>query len=277
MSLFKKNNQLVELLNKLNKIENKMDILDNKFESLTFMDGCCDCRKRETKIYNDLQEYLDDKLLHIKNALLDSINVNFTKDDNDSDSSSDVLEGLENLELKLKKTVEDIYSKHRNELLETLQKCCEIHENKNKTDLVNLFHNLNTNLVNVLNQLNNDIKTTLNEKDLSLRTDLQQFLISLQKDINSGVVSQTDNYVNHLNNINDKLTDNIKELESYCKVINDNVNSFYYENELIKQQLFITEELRNYENEIDILRNLAHDAKKSVDNILDNFEFVEDN
>ena len=68
MALFKKNNQLVEVLNKINTVENKIDILNNKLESVTFMDGCCDCKKRETQIYTNLQEYLDDKLLHIKNS-----------------------------------------------------------------------------------------------------------------------------------------------------------------------------------------------------------------
>ena len=46
MTLFKKNNQLVELLNKFNNLENKIDILHNKFESFKYMDGCCDCQTR---------------------------------------------------------------------------------------------------------------------------------------------------------------------------------------------------------------------------------------
>lgn len=274
MSLFKKNNQLVELLNKLNKIENKMDILDNKFESLTFMDGCCDCRKRENKIYTDLQEYLDDKLLHIKNTLLEGINNHFpNKSDNESDSSSDILDGLENLELKLKITVEEVYNKHRNELLETLQKCCETHANKNKTDLFNLFNNLNQNLVDLLNQLQGDIKNTLNEKDLSLRTDLQTFLVGLQKDVNSTISSQTNNYVNHLSDINGKLTDHIKELEGLCQDVNKNVNNFYYENEIIKQQLLISEEIRKYSDEVEYLRNIASTTKQSLDDLLEKYEF----
>lgn len=275
MSLFKKNNQLMELLNKLNNLENKIDTLDNKFESVKFMDGCCDCRKRENKIYTDLQEYLDSKLLEIKNSLLDSINKNITHEhDSDSDSSSDSF-CLENLELKLKIVIEDVYNKNRSELLSTLQKCCETHTNNNKTDLFNLFNNLTQNLTGALLQVQNDMKSNNNEKDLSLRTDLQKFLLGLQGELATNIASQTSNYINHILDINNQLTKHIKDLEALSINIDKNVSGFYYENEIIKHQLQLSEDIRKYSDEIENIRFLANNAKTSIDNVLDNFELDE--
>jgi hypothetical protein len=276
MSLFKKNGQLVELLNKINNMENKMDILNSKFESFTFMDGCCDCRTRENKIYTDLQEYLDSKLLDIKNSLLDSINKNLAHDhDNDSDSSSDMSLCLENLEVKLKLVIEEVYNKNRNELLETLQRCCETHTNNNKTDLFNLFNSLTQNLTGLLIQFQNDMKSKNTEKDLSLRTDLQTFLLGMQKELSTNIETQTSTYINHVVDINHQLTKHIKDLEALSINIDKNVNGFYYENELIKHQLQLSEDIRKYSDEIENLRMLATNAKTSISNLLDNFEIVE--
>ena len=280
MTLFKKNSQLVELLNKINNVENKIDILNNKFESLTFMDGCCDCRKRENKIYTDLQEYLDSKLLDIKNSLLESINK-FLKhdDDSSSDSPNDILESLENLELKLKIAIEEVYNKNRSELLSTLQKCCETHVTTNKTDLFNMFNTLTQNLSGLLSQLQNDMKSnyndTINNKDLSLRTDLQTFLLGMQKELSTNISTQTSTYINHIVDINNQLTKHIKDLEALSLNIDKNVNNFYFENEIVKHQLHLSEEVRKYSEEIESLKILAVNAKNSIDNILDNFDIVE--
>jgi hypothetical protein len=275
MSLFKKNSQLVDLLNKINHVENKIDILNNKFESLTFMDGCCDCRTRETKIYTDLQEYLDSKLLDIKNSLLDSINKNLAhKYDSDSDTSRESI-CLENLKVNLKLVIEEVYNKNRNELLETLQRCCETHTTNNKTDLFDFFNSLTQNLHGLLIQFQNDIKTKHNQTDLSLRTDLQTFLLDMQKELSANLSSQTTTYINHVVDINHQLTKHIKDLEALSLNIDKNVNGFYYENEIIKHQLQLSEDIRKYVDEIENLRLLANNAKKSIDNVLDNFDFDE--
>lgn len=274
MTLFKKNSQLVELLNKFNNLENKIDILHNKFESFTFMDGCCDCRSRESKIYSDLKEYLDEKLLELKNSILESINQNISQD-NQSDSSSDSSKDLclENLEFKIKLAIEDVYNKNRTELLDTLKKCCENHTTNGKTDLFNLFNNMNQNLANMLMQLQSDVKNSLTEKDLSLRNDLQTFFIGVQKDLSSSMLTQTSTYINHLQDVNQQLTKHMTDLESLSMNINKNVNSFYFENEMIKHQLQLSEEIRQYSDEITRLKDLALTAKQSIDDILDQYDF----
>jgi hypothetical protein len=280
MSLFKKNSQLVEVINKL---ETKIDILNNKFESMTFMDGCCDYRSRENKIYTDLQEYLGEKLLDIKNSLLESVNKNIVicEGNSETDISSDSsnghlrLEHLEHLEIKLKLAIEEVYNKNRNELIETLQKCCETHTNTNKTDMFNLINSLNQNLGNMLIQIQGDFKSTINEKDISLRTDLQNFIIGVQKDLATNITTQTSAYINHLFDINHQLTKHIKDLEELSLKIDSNVSSFYYDNEIIKHQLQLSEEVRKYSDEVENLRELATNARLSIDKLLDNYDFDE--
>jgi hypothetical protein len=272
MSLFNKKPQILEVINKL---ENKIDILNSKFESLTFIDGCCDCRTRENKIYTDLQGYLDDKLLDLKNSLLDSVNKNMSIcEDSNSTTCNNNLSNehlrLEDLESKLKLAIEDVYNKNRNELIETLQKCCETHTTKNKTDIFNLFNTLTQNLANMLTQVQTDLKTTLNQKDLSLRTDLQTFIIGIQKELTTTINSQTSSYINHLFDINNQLTKHIKDLEELSLKIDKNVTSFYYDNEIIKHQLQLSEEVRKYSDEIENLRTLATNARDSIDKLLEN-------
>lgn len=268
MALFKKNNQLVEVLNKINTVENKIDILNNKLESVTFMDGCCDCKKRETKIYSDLQEYLDDQLLHIRNSLLESINENFAhKQSEDSDSSSDMMEGLENLEHKLKTIIEDVYTKHRNELLETLQKCCE--NKSTKTDILDLCNNMNT----LLLQTKNDILEKYRTTDLSLRTDLQTFLVGLQKELNTNFHGQNETFTTKLNSYNEELNNRLLDLNKLLNSVKTSVNGFYYENELIKHQLVLEDDIRKYNDEIENIKLLATNMKNSIDSILSDYEF----
>jgi len=260
MSLFKKSNntQITELLFNL---ENKIDILDNKFESIKFMDGCCECQSREQKIYTDLKEYLNTKLLDIKNSLLDTINQNLT---DNTKSSTD-------LETKLTSAIEEIYVKNKHELLETLQKCCETHTNNNKVDVFNLLNSLGQNLTNILSQIQKDLKSNIHEKDLSLRNDLQTFFVGIQKDLTTNTNTQTNNYINHLFDVNNQLTKHIKDLESLTLNIDKNVNNFYYENEIIKHQLQLSEEIRRYSDEIEHLRELATTTKQSIDYILQHF------
>lgn len=269
MSLFKKNNQVVEVLNKMNTVENKIDILSNKLESVTFMEGCCDCKKRETKIYTDLQDFLDDKLLNIKNSLIESINENFQNNcvNNESETENNSNDTLDALEGKLKHTVEEIYKQHRDELLSTLQKCCE--NNSNKTDIMELFNNMN----NSLSQTKNDILEKYKSADLSLRNDLQSFLVGLQKEFKVNLNVQSDDFTIKLNSYNAELNNRIEQLNKLLSSINSSVNGFYYENEMIKHQLVLEDDIRKYNDEINGLKLLATQMKESIDSILSDYDF----
>ena len=249
MPLFKKSEQLVEILNKINNVENKIDILNNKLESITFIDGCCDCKKRESKIYNDLQEFLDDKLVHIKNSLIEIINTNLNCDC--STGTDTRLYKIEDSVEKIKNVIEE----QRGELSSALKKCCETQNNK--TDLSNLLVQNKTDVVN-------NIVEYFKNSDMSLRNDLQTFLLNFQKEFNSNLSSQTTSLDTQQQDLNKR----IEELSNFLNSMNFSINGLFYENELIKHQLSLEDDIRKYHDEIENLKLLANNIKNSIDSML---------
>lgn len=272
MSLFRKNTVLLELVNKFNTMENKIDILNHKFESMTFLDGCCDCKTREVKLYNDIKDFLEDKLLNLKDTLLNSIE---NKDE-------------------LKNIIEDVCNKHTQELHNILHKCTTLNP-ITKTDLLCEFKNFEDKLctlTSVLQNFKNENTTQYNhtiknsnenykksidiytEKDLSLRTDLQTFLVGLQTNINSNLLNNQNDIINNLTNTI-KLTDTsdlLQKLHELSENTNNNVKSFYYDNEIIKHQIILEEDIQKYNDEIDNVRILAQNAKNSIQETLEKLE-----
>lgn len=238
MPLFK-NNKHTEILNKINNLENKINTLHNNFT-----DRQCNCSHLENTIYTDLHEKFNSTLL---------------------DNSND-------LELRLKIFIEDVYNTNKDKLLETLQIYYKTHTHNTKLELLDLFNILTQNLSGLLIQFQNDIQSTHTEKDISLRTDLQTLLLGMQKELSTNISSQTSTYINHVLDINNQLTKHIKDLETLSTNIDKNVSGFYYENEIVKHQLQLSEDIRKYSDEIQTLRLLANNAKTSIDNLLDEFE-----
>ena len=287
MGLFKKNTQLVDLLNKFNNMENKIDILNNKFEMLTFLDGCCDCKKRENKIYTDLQEFLENKLLNIKQSLLEKINSINAQDEIKQETKQN---NELNLEDKLKNVVEDVYNKHRIELINILQTCCESNYRSDKVDLYNHINNLNVNINNVVKEItetrNNLTTNILNVKtdvikdivtnslglDASLRSDLQTFLVGLQTDMNHNMTTYLSSNSQQLNAFKEDIDNKIKDINDSINNIGTRVNEFYYENEGIKHQLLLEEEIRGYNDEIDNVKILATHLKDTIEIALLKYE-----
>lgn len=251
--MFRKNTSVLEVLNKFNSLENKIDTLNTKFETLTLLDGCCDCKKRETKIYTDLVEYLEVKFSKFKESILEILDQNSQSNENNQIDR-----------------VEELYIKHVSELNMIVQKCCQDHTT-NRNDMYKSFNTLESKIF-VLSDL-------LNKKDFSLRTDLQTFLVGLQNNIETVVKSETqkvqESFENSHKTTNNTVYDNITniessitELTSLTNNINTNVKAFYFENELVKNQILIEEEIRMYSDEIDHIRLLATQTKELVENTL---------
>lgn len=265
MSIFTKNKVLLELINKLNHMENKIDILDNKFESTTFLNGCCDCKTREPKLFNDLQEFLETKLINLKDSLIESILNQQQIKENDNSI--------------LKNIIEETCNKHTSDLNSILQKC-NTHDTSIKNDLLNQFKYFENYLVNLSNFLENsktellqqqNLKNTSDkEQDLSLRTDLQTFLVGLQTNILNSNIKSNDIFNELLNNQYNNFVKDDKITE-ILETINKNVNSFYYDNEIIKHQIMLEEDIQKYNDEIDNIRTLALNAKNSIEKTLSSF------
>jgi hypothetical protein len=277
MSIFKKNTVLLDLLNRLSHMENKIDVIDNKFESIRLLDGCCDCKNREAKLLNDLKEFLENKLLIFKDSLLQSIQKN--KEDEKEDNST-----------TLKNIIEETCNLHSVELNKTFEKCTS-----NNTLLnTNLFKSFENNLgytTQFLKNFKNESIETQNlkniqdkEHDLLLRTDLQTFLVGLQTNIlnnqdkiyNNVKINTADifNLLQKLLNYqnDNKTSDLLQNLYNLSENINDNVKSFYYDNEIIKHQIILEEDIQKYNDEIDNVRILAVNAKNSIQETLANLQ-----
>ena len=52
----------IDLKNKIDSLDNKLDIVMSHLSTSYNINGCCDCQARETKIYNDLKDFLETKL-----------------------------------------------------------------------------------------------------------------------------------------------------------------------------------------------------------------------
>lgn len=155
----------IDLLNKVNTLENKIDIILSSINNNTFI-GCCDCKKKECHIYNELKYYIEEQ-------------KNFVKEDN-----------INNLD-----KLDAIFSNYKKDLVDTLETIISTYNTFNKST---------------------DIDTVL-------------------KSINNSVIS-----------------------------LSSKIDSVFYENEVIKHQLLLEDEIRKYEDEIS---NLKTQVKHILDDI----------
>jgi len=276
MAFFRKNTLLIDLMNKFNSMENKIDTLQSKMDSVTYLDGCCDCSRRETKIYQDLQCFFEHKFEHMKNDILDKI----PKENSDPHSSSS--QERVNLLEQIVKIIKDTHQKNKEELTTILSDICK-KQNENipvtpltepqlRENITGLFTSLVTNhakfderLRTKIDELNDNIKNN----DTALRTSLQDILISIKNDI---ITSVNNNNNNNNDKQNDKQNENldnfIKHMTEQVNSINDRVDGFYFENETIKHQLLLEEEIRGYNDDIDQIKLLINNVKSTIEDTL---------
>jgi hypothetical protein len=270
MAFFRKNTLLLDLMNKFNSMENKIDTLQSKMESVTYLDGCCNCHERETKIYQDLQCFFEHKFEHMKNDILDNI----PKENNDNNV---------NLLEQIVQIIKDTHQKNKEELTTILSDICKKQcENNNlsrggitlltetqlRENITGLFTSLVTNHAKFDERLRNKIdELTINikENDTTLRAGLQDILISIKNDIISSVNSHQNNDKNEQN---ENLDNFIKHMTEQVNSINDRVDGFYFENETIKHQLLLEEEIRGYNDDIDQIKLLINNVKSTIEDTL---------
>jgi uncharacterized protein Yka (UPF0111/DUF47 family) len=63
-------------------------------------------------------------------------------------------------------------------------------------------------------------------------------------------------------NIKKSIKESIKELDEKIDSISLKVNEFYYDNELVKHQIMLQEELKYYEDQVDSIKSVVLNAKK---------------
>jgi hypothetical protein len=262
--MFSSSKNNIQILNHINKLENKIDILINTKNG-------CNCHERETKIYKDLQHFFEHKFEQMKNDILDNI----PKENNDN----------VNLLEQIVQIIKDTHQKNKEELTNILSDICKKqNENNNnntsrggltpltetqlRENIAGLFTSLVTNqakfderLRNKIDELNINIK----QNDVSLRTSLQDILISIKNDIITSINSHKNDNVNE----NSNLDNFIKHITEQVNSINDRVEGFYFENETIKHQLLLEEEIRGYNDDIDQIKLLIENVKLTIEDTLE--------
>ena len=294
----------MEIKNHINKLENKIDILITKNN---YNNECCQCKNREFKIYSDLQEFLECKLNTMNESFLNIIteySKNVQNDQNDkiidainiksSEHKNDIINTLSSIinVIQPEKTDENFDLNIINQnILTTNKNLNSINSNLSNTNknvnitntnlsnyskshfesLSNLkskliFDDIKTQILESTNKLNenqvllyNTIIKHTDDLNIKLREDFQEYLLGLETNIK--------NSVNNKLNISNNET-KIQLLTDTIKSLSVKVNDFYFENELIKHQIVLQEELQDCNNEISNIKQLVLATKKSINDTL---------
>jgi hypothetical protein len=193
-------------------------------------------------IKSKINETLDSKLNNIETKLIETLNTKI----NETCNCNIYIDELNNTLSKIINTHEQLNEKINN--IGNIQ----------KEQTIKIEENVKIIVDNTKKELLENWRTT----DLSLRTDLQTFLLGLQKDIVHNICSQTNLAI-----------EQTKELKSSILLVNEQVNKFYYDNELIKHQLLLEQDIRNYNDEIESIKLTANNLKNTIDDILKGYDF----
>ena len=225
----------IELMNNIKKLENKLDILNTNLDSQS-LQGCCNCKTKEILVYKELRDYLELKFTDLVDNLTDKL----------IDQLTDKL--TDKLTIKLE-------TKNKANEIEKTELVTNIHDtfDKYKLDIMNNLQTIITNLnftlpVPVIEQLKDEIikYKTDTEKDVCK-------ILTLFENVNRSI----DDKLGNLNNI-------IQTIGEKFDVIDVKLNSIYFENEIIKHQFLLEEQIRQSIEEISNIKNSINDAIKKL-------------
>ena len=265
------------------KLENKLDIIINK---------TCQCN--EIQFILSKFENNDDKLnseiknIQQKQAGMESMLIEEIKPKNEfQDLLNEILSTLHTVQHKLsQKTLKENEKSPEPDyeiILKEIKKLMTPLQNKDSftTEDRTLLRTTQTDIMYIKGQFNSnhqaiiksivDLNIINSKMDKSLRTDLQEFLIGLQKNIFINLKEYNDNS-NDNSNLKDTLLSIIKDIIDPIKIdislLNENVNGFYYENEIIKHQLQLEDDLRYYDENIQNIKEILLKTKENVDSTI---------
>ena len=133
-----------------------------------------------------------------------------------------------------------------------------------------------------LTAVKGDIKTELTSNfiqelranDQKLRTDLHSFLMGVQTNVKMDLRNLNEELLSALKGVFLQIEDlNLKRLPDLATLISDTnnkVNDIFFENELIKHQLNLDEEIRRYNTDLDSLKIVIADATRVIENEIKN-------
>lgn len=218
----------IDVLNLLHKMENKIDILQSNNNSIQ----CNNPKDNNVEIRN------------ISNKI-DKLNQSMKSTSGNVQSTCTCKCTCQDLSLKMDELIKNNSNLNSNQDvsncggLEFFKKVLDEKLSKSKIDEIS---------VDFLSKLNSKLQSNLQTKetaevikrcDDNLRKDLHEFILGIKDEI----IKSTIEHINFTNK-------DVKIEEKLCN-IDDKVSQFFYDNEIIKQQLSIENDLRKYMDEID--------------------------
>ena len=225
-----------DLLNSLLSLQNKIDIITTNMNS-KFVEGCCDCKSRESLVYKQLHEYLEEKFLELNNSLLKRF------------EETDIVkkELVENTIVLFNNT----FDKYRDDVMTNLQ---------NIISNLSLSSTDNSSNTYIVEQLRNEIKNEITSYKKDKEKELYEILNSystINKSMESKLVTLSDLFQVFT--------------EDNCKLIismDKKLDSIYFENELIKHQLALEDEIRKLIDEVSNIHSIINNTINDLDVII---------
>lgn len=211
-----------DLLNSLLSLQNKIDIITTNMNS-KFVEGCCDCKSRESLVYKQLHEYLEEKFLELNKHLLKRF------------EETDIVkkELVENTIVLFNNT----FDKYRDDVM---------------TNLQNIISNLSLSST----EIKNEITSYKKDKEKELYEILNSYS-TINKSMESKLVTLSDLFQVFT--------------EDNCKLIismDKKLDSIYFENELIKHQLALEDEIRKLIDEVNNIHGIINNTINDLDIII---------
>jgi len=225
-----------DLLNSLLSLQNKIDIITTNMNS-KFVEGCCDCKSRESLVYKQLHEYLEEKFLELNNSLLKRF------------EETDIVkkELVENTIVLFNNT----FDKYRDDVMTNLQ---------NIISNLSLSSTDNSSNTYIVEQLRNEIKNEITSYKKDKEKELYEILNSystINKSMESKLITLSDLFQVFT--------------EDNCKLIismDKKLDSIYFENELIKHQLALEDEIRKLIDEVSNIHSIINNTINDLDVII---------
>jgi hypothetical protein len=225
-----------DLLNSLLSLQNKIDIITTNMNS-KFVEGCCDCKSRESLVYKQLHEYLEEKFLELNKHLLKRF------------EETDIVkkELVENTIVLFNNT----FDKYRDDVMTNLQ---------NIISNLSLSSTDNSSNIYIVEQLRNEIKNEITSYKKDKEKELYEILNSystINKSMESKLVTLSDLFQVFT--------------EDNCKLIismDKKLDSIYFENELIKHQLALEDEIRKLIDEVSNIHSIINNTINDLDVII---------
>jgi hypothetical protein len=226
-----------DLLNSLLSLQNKIDIMTTNMNS-KLVEGCCDCKSHESLVYKQLHEYLEEKFLELNKNLLKKF------------EETDIVkrELVENTIV----VFNDTFHKYRDDIMTNLQtiisnlSLSSIDDDSNRPFCANY----------IVEQLRNEITNYKQDKERELYE-----ILNLYSTINR---SMEDKLVTLSDLFQTFTEDNCKLIISMDKKL----DSIYFENELIKHQLSLEDEIRKLIDEVSNIHGVINNTISSLDVII---------